>query len=124
VLVVMALVGSVPVPVVDVVRVVAVRQGFMPAAVAVCVRVLLMSDMRQGMFVIMIPVDGVRVPLMDVVNMTLVRGGGVPALWPVDMVMPGMDIVAGRHGFRSPRCGWTESRPEYPRAFRGKPERW
>jgi hypothetical protein len=101
-LVVMALVGGVTVPVVDVIRVVAVGHSFVSAAFGVYVVVVLVGDMRQVMLVVMALVRGMRVPLVDVVKVTVVRDRGVPALRPMEMVVPGMGIVSGSHGSWSP----------------------
>jgi hypothetical protein len=120
VLVVVTRVGGVMMPVVDVVHMIAMGDGFVAAAIAVCVRVLLMSDMGQGMLVVVALMRGMRVALVDVVDVTLVLGGGVPALCPVDMVVPGMNSVAGSHVFPLPPAV-MQSRPEYPGTYRGKP---
>src|SRR5260370_14664470 len=69
VLVVVVVMGRVPVPVMGVVQVVAVRHGLMPAAGLVRVRVASMGQMRQRMFVVVIVMRCVRMALVHIVNM-------------------------------------------------------
>ena len=104
VLVVVTLMDGVPVPFVDVVQVIAVGHGFVPAAVGMHVLVVLVGDMRQVVLVVMAFVRGMRVPLVDVVNVTLMRDSGVPALRTVDVIVRGMSIVPGSHGSAPPCC--------------------
>ena len=98
-LVVVALVGGVMVPVMGVILMIAVSHGFMPAAVAVHVGVLLMGDVRQAMLVVVVAaIVFLNMALVDVVHVALVRGSGMPALWPMGMVMIRMQVVLSGHG--------------------------
>jgi hypothetical protein len=77
VLVVVALMAGVPVSVVDVVDMVAVGNGVMPAARLVAVAVLVVGDVRQWVLVVVALVRGVRVAIVHVVDMALMLGARV-----------------------------------------------
>jgi hypothetical protein len=91
----MVAVGSVTVPVVGVVHVIAVGDRFVPAVAAVRMGVALVGGMRQGVLVVVALMRGVRVPVMDVVRVAFMLCAGVPAAGPVGMGVPGVDVVSG-----------------------------
>jgi hypothetical protein len=98
VLVVVIAVGGVPVPVVVIVDVVAVRDFLVPAVRAVGVLVPRMGQMRQRVLVVVIVMRCVRMPLVHVVGVTLALHAGVPAARPVVMpVLVMYLVVACRH---------------------------
>jgi hypothetical protein len=69
VLVVVVTVGSVPVPVVDVVHVAVVRDGIVAAAWSVIMLMICVSQVRQRVLVIVPLMRGMGVPLVHVVDM-------------------------------------------------------
>jgi hypothetical protein len=91
----MVAVGSVTVPAVGVVHVIAVGDRFVPAVAAVRMGVVLVGGMRQGVLVVVALMRGVRVPVMDVVRVAFMLCAGVPAPGPVVMGVPGVDVVSG-----------------------------
>jgi hypothetical protein len=91
----MLAVGSVTVPVVGVVHVIAVGDRFVPAVAAVRMGVILVGGVRQGVLVVVALMRGVRVPVMDVVHVAFMLRAGVPAAGPVGMSVPGVDVVSG-----------------------------
>jgi hypothetical protein len=99
VLVPVPLVGCVAVPIVDVVGMVVVGHGFVPAAFAVGVGVDLVSDVRLGRaFVPVVVVSAVSVAVVEVVSVVAVGDGDVSAVLPVAMGMIFVGVVSGRHG--------------------------
>jgi len=93
VLVPVVAVGGVTVAVVDVVDVVVVRNGLVPAAVAVLVLVVGMGDMRQLALIPMIVVGEVSVTLVDVIGMSFVLHLGVAAVGTVLVSVVGVGGV-------------------------------
>jgi hypothetical protein len=85
VLVVVALVGSVPVPIVDIVHVIAVLHGVVAAARFVSVAVLSVRYVRQRVLVIVAFVGRVRVTFVDVIGMSVMLEASVPAAWTMLM---------------------------------------
>jgi hypothetical protein len=97
VLVVVIPVGGVPVPVVGVVDVAAVRDRFVPAAGAVHVAVPGMGQVRERMLIVVIVVRRVRVSFMHVVDMALALGACMPAGRAVLVVMIVNPMLGGCH---------------------------
>jgi hypothetical protein len=95
VLVVVAIVGRVPVPVVCVVHVARVRDGLVPAAFPVGVTVLVVGDVRQLVLVVVVPVADVGMALVDVIDVALMLDARVPAVRPVAVRVAGMNFVLG-----------------------------
>jgi hypothetical protein len=93
VLVVVAIMGGVPVPVVDIVDMVAMLDSFMAAARLVCVAVIGVGYMRERVLVVMPLVGRMRVTIVHVVGVSIVLDGGMPAAWTVLMGVLGMDFV-------------------------------
>ena len=93
VLVVVITVGSVAVPVVLVVDMVAVSDGLVPAARSVSVAVPGVSQVRQRVLVVVTRVLGVGMALVDVVDVTLALHAGMAAAGPVLVIMCGMNLV-------------------------------
>ena len=94
VLVVVIAVGSVAVPVMLVVDMVAVSDGLVPAARPVSVPVPGVSEVRQRVLVVVTRVLGVGVALVDVVDVTLALHAGMAAAGPVLMIVCGMNLVS------------------------------
>jgi hypothetical protein len=94
----MITVGRVPVPVVVVVDVIAVRDRLVPAAGAMCVHMSGVGEVRERMLVVMAVVRSVRMSFVDVVDMALALGTRMPAAGPVDMVMQVNRMLVGGHG--------------------------
>jgi hypothetical protein len=94
VLVVVAVVGGVTVPFVDVIDMVAVRDRLVPAVGAVSVGVGV-GQVRQRVLVVVAIVAGVGVPFVDVVGVACTLHAGVPALRAVLVGVRGMDFVLG-----------------------------
>ncbi|GGW55750.1 hypothetical protein GCM10010340_37930 [Streptomyces griseoloalbus] len=96
----MILVGGVPVAVVDVVDVVAVRDGDVPAALLVAVAVTLVRGVAvAGALVRVTVVGAVDVAVVHVVDVVAVRDGDVPAAFvvPVVVALVGAVLGGGRH---------------------------
>lgn len=99
-----ALVGGVPVPVVNVVGVVAVRDGDVAAPGTVLVGVTLMGRVCVGAALVDVaPVSAVDVPVVGVVGVVAVREGDVAATLAMDVLVGVMRVVR--------RCGghWGSS---------------
>lgn len=96
-LVVMTLVGSVPVPVMDVVDVVAVAYCVVTAAGFVSVTMISVGYVRQRVLVVMALVGRVRVTFVYIVGMSVMLDARVPAARTVLVRVLGMDSV--RVGF-------------------------
>jgi hypothetical protein len=102
VLVVVALVGGVPVPVVDIVDVVAVRDSVVATAGPVSMVVIVVGHVRRRVLVVVALMGRVRVTIVNVVSMALVLEAHVPAAGTVLMRVLGMDFVdVGSHGSSS-----------------------
>jgi hypothetical protein len=87
-------VGGVPVAVVDVVGVVLVRHGDVPAVARVLVLVTrVLGVARRLALVRVVLVHAVEVAVVDVVGVVLVRDGDVPAALAVGMGMPGVGVM-------------------------------
>lgn len=98
-LVVVVGVRGVTVSVVDVVEVVVMGDGLMPAGVAVDVVVAGMFDVGQGVLVVMAVMADVGVTVVDVVGVAIVVDRDVPAAGPVFVIVIGMNRVFGdAHG--------------------------
>ncbi len=97
VLVPVAFVGGVTVPIVDVVDVVAVRDGDMSAALPVGVTVSGVLGVVLGGALIEVPVmGGVQVPVVDIVDVIAMRDGDMSAAFPVGVGVVGvLDVGAG-----------------------------
>jgi hypothetical protein len=92
VLVVVVAVNCVPAPVVNVVNVIAVRDGHVAAALAVHMVMTLMHCVVAGgfAFVVVIVVRSMKMTVVHIVDVTTVRDGHVAAPFAVHVVMPGM----------------------------------
>jgi hypothetical protein len=100
----MALVRGMAVSVVDVVDVIAVGHGDMPAAFAVDVVVVGVLGVRiGGALVVVILVQGVEMPVVRVVDVVAVRDGDVATAVAVDVRMVAMFDV-GSHECSSCAC--------------------
>ncbi|GAA4474723.1 hypothetical protein GCM10023094_10920 [Rhodococcus olei] len=108
-LVVVAVVRGVPVTVVDVVDVVAVRDGHVAAALTVPMFVLAVHGVPGRLALVdVVAVDAVQVSVVDVVGVVTVRNRDVTAAGPVDVVVLGVRMVLGcRHRTVLPRAGWA-----------------
>jgi hypothetical protein len=112
---------NVAMAVVDVVHVVAVRHGHMPASEPMLV---VMTGVRgvivRFAFVDVILVDLVQVAVVDVVDVVLVRHGHVPASQPVLVFVIGVLAMFGGNAHVSPLVGHaTSERQQIQRAPRG-----
>jgi hypothetical protein len=98
VLVVVAIMRSVPVPAVDVIDVLAVADRVMPTSGLVGVAVVVVDEVRERVLVVMVLVGRVRVALVHVVGVALTLHAGVPAARAVFVLVPGMNLVcSGAH---------------------------
>ncbi len=105
----MPVVRCVPVTVVDVVDVVAVRNGDVAAALAVDVVVRRAFGVGGGLtFVVVALVLAVQVAVVDVVDVIAVRDGDVAALGAVLVLVFGVLSVCCRHQNPSSRSGQVE----------------
>jgi len=108
VLVVVLVVPGVPVAVVLVVDVIAVRHWLMPAPWPVHMRVTGVRQVRQGVLVVVIIMLGVGVAFVDVVGVIGPFHTRVPAPGPVVMCVRSMNrMLVGGHG--SSLLCWTAS---------------
>jgi hypothetical protein len=98
VLVVVIAIGCVPVPVMDVVDMVAVRDRLVPAIGAMRVTMSCMGEVRERMLIVVAVMGGVRMSLVDVVDMPLTLGTRVPAAGSVYVVMQVNLMLVGGHG--------------------------
>ena len=94
VLVVVIAVGSVAVPVVLVVDMVAVSDGLVPAVRSVSVPMPGVGQVRQRVLVVVTRVLGVGVALVHVVDMTLALHAGMAAAGSVFVIVCGMNLVS------------------------------
>jgi hypothetical protein len=108
-----ALVGCVPVPVVNIVGVVVVRHGHVTALRPMLMRVTLMRHVPAlCAFVGMVAVGPVKVPVVNVIGVTVVRKRDVTTAFTVGMLVAGMSSVLSRVGHRrSPSCRRAELLP-------------
>lgn len=93
----MITVGSVPVSVVGVVHVVAVRYRLVPTAGPMFVTMDGMSQVRQRMFIVMAIMRRVRVTFVHVIDMSLALGARVSASGPVCVVVIVRVVLGGCH---------------------------
>jgi hypothetical protein len=94
----MVAVGRVPVPVVGVVDVVAVRDRLVPAARPVDVAMAGMGQVRERVLIVMVVMRSVGVSFVHVVDVPFALGARMPAAGPVDMVMIVNLMLSGCHG--------------------------
>jgi hypothetical protein len=97
VLVVVIAVGGMPVPVVGIVDVVAVRNRVVPAARPVRVTVGGMRQVRERMLIVVIVVRRVRVSFVHIVDMTLALGACMSAGRAVLVVVIVNPMLGGCH---------------------------
>jgi hypothetical protein len=98
VIVVVVVVRGVPVTVMDVVHVVAVRNGHMPTPDAVGVPGVLVCDVLGRLALVPVPlVAPVQVAVVDVVDVIGVRHADMPAAVAVNMLVLGVLKVCGGH---------------------------
>jgi len=90
----MIAVGSVAVPVVLVVDMVAVSDGLVPAVRSVSVPMPGVGQVRQRVLVVVTRVLGVGVALVDVVDVTLALHAGMATAGPVLVLVCGMNLVS------------------------------
>jgi hypothetical protein len=98
VLVVVVAVRRVPVPVMGIVDVIAMRDWLVPAARAMHMDVARMGQVRERMLVVVVVVGRVGVPFVDVVDMPFTLGARVPAARPVRVRMKVNVVLLGCHG--------------------------
>ena len=104
VVVVVVAVRGVPVTVMDVVHVVTVRNGHVPASVAVGVLGVLMGGVLGGLALVpMSLVVPVQVSIVDIVDVVAVRNADMSAAFAVNVLMLGVLEVCGGH--RGASCG-------------------
>jgi hypothetical protein len=87
VLVVVVAVGRVPVPVMCVIDVVAMRDRLVPAARTVRMDMARVGEMRQRMLVVVVAMGGVGMPFVYIVDMAFALGACVPAARPMSVGM-------------------------------------
>jgi hypothetical protein len=105
VLVPVAFVGGMAVPVVDVVDVVAVRDGDMSAAFAVGVTVSgVLGVVLGGALVEVSVVGGVQVPVVHIIDVVAVGNGDMSAALTVHMGVVRVLVVGGGHRCSSCAC--------------------
>jgi hypothetical protein len=97
VLVVVIAVGRVPVPVVVVVDMAAVRDRLVPAAGSVLVDVGGVGQVRERMLIVMALVRSVGMSFVHVVDMSLALGPRVPAAGSVDVIVTVNFMLGGCH---------------------------
>jgi hypothetical protein len=94
----MITIGSMPVPVVGVVNVAAVRDRLVPAAGPMKVAVAGMSQVRERMLIVVALVRRVGMSFVHIVDMPFALGACMPAARPVHMVMIVNLMLGGCHG--------------------------
>jgi hypothetical protein len=98
VIVVVVVVRGVPVSIVDIVHVVAVRDGHMPTAGAVGVPGVLVCDVLGRLALVPVPlVVPVQVAVVDVVDVIGMRHADMPAAVAVNVLVLGVLKVCGGH---------------------------
>jgi hypothetical protein len=98
VLVVVVAVRRMPVPVMGVIDVIAMRDRLMPAVRAMHMDVTCMGQVRQRMLVVVAIVRRVGVPFVDVVDVPFALGARVPAAGPVSVLMQVNVMLLVCHG--------------------------
>jgi hypothetical protein len=98
VLVIVVAVRRVPVPVMGVIDVIAMRDRLMPAVRAMHVDMTGMGQVGQRMLVVVAIVRRVGVPFVDVVDVPFALGARVPAARPVSVRMKVNVMLLGCHG--------------------------
>jgi hypothetical protein len=98
VLVVVVAVRRVPVPVMGVIDVIAMRDRLVPAARAVHMAVAGVGQVRERMLVVVVIMRRVGVPFVDVIDMPFALGARVPAARPVSVVMKVNVMLLACHG--------------------------
>ncbi|WP_211369805.1 hypothetical protein [Nonomuraea turkmeniaca] len=94
----MTFVRGVTVSVVDVVDMVVVRNGHVPAFRTVLVVMALMRGVRLGLALVhVIVMDAVQATVVDIVDMIVVRDGHVPAAGSMLVSVVGVLAVFGSH---------------------------
>jgi hypothetical protein len=101
VLVVVPVMSGVMVTVVNVVGVIAVRDGLVPAAGPMNMIMAVVGGVRQRVLVVVAVMPGVRVAVMNVIAVVPVRHAGVAAAGPVLMDVTGMGVMLDAAGHRS-----------------------
>lgn len=92
-------VRRVPVAVMDVVDVIAVRHRDMPAIRAMLMVVAVMGDVPRGLALVeMAVVLAMHMAVVHIVDMVAVRNGYMSATWAVNMIMTAMSGMNLRHG--------------------------
>jgi hypothetical protein len=86
------------VPVVEVVDVVAMGDGLVPAVFVMRVLMAVVSHVRQRMLVVVVVVDVVGMAIVDVVDVAFVLRAGVPTIGPVLMGVILVDVVQVSRG--------------------------
>jgi hypothetical protein len=94
----MVAIGSVAVPIVVVVDMVAVRDRLVPAAGPVNVDVPGMGKVRQRMLIVVALMRSVGMSFVHVIDMSLALRACVPAALPVDVIMLVNLMLGGCHG--------------------------
>jgi hypothetical protein len=104
VLVVVIVVRGVPVPIVDIIDMVIVRYGGVPASLGVGVFVHLGRRVYalDAALVVVVSVAMVGVPVVQVVDMVTMCHDGVPASLGVGVLVPGVRAVLSRGGHSVP----------------------
>jgi|SRR5271165_4007902 len=97
-LVVMITIGRMPVPVVRVVNVAAMRDRLVPAAGTMNVTMAGMSQVRERMLIVVALVRRVGVSFVHVVDMSFALGACMSAARPVHMVVIVNLMLGGCHG--------------------------
>jgi hypothetical protein len=106
VVVVVVAVRGVPVTVMDVVHVVAMRHGHVPAPVAVGVPGVLMRGVLGGLALVPMPlVVPVQVSIVDIVDVVAVRNADMSAAFAVNVLVLWVLEVCGGH--RRASCGYS-----------------
>jgi hypothetical protein len=94
----MALVSSVAMPVVEVVDVVVVGEGDVPATRTVSVIMILVERVTLGLALVVVPVVlSVQMSVVDIVDVITMRDGDVAAALAVDVRMVRVFAVRGCH---------------------------
>jgi hypothetical protein len=105
VLVVVLAVSGVPAPIVNVVDVIAMRDGHMPAPVAVSMVVSLVHGVLAGglAFVVVIVVRSMQMSVVHIIDVTVVRNRDMATPFAVDVVVVEMLVVrCSSHRFSPP----------------------
>jgi hypothetical protein len=107
VFVVVALMGGVTTTIVDVVHMVAVRDGDMPTPLTVGVVMPIMNAVLAGLALVVVATVGfVEVSVVDIVDMVAVRDGDVPTPLTMGVVVANVLGVRRGHLVHSSRSRW------------------